>query len=72
MLVVHAFNANDIEVGEALVEGTKLPGAIELLFADRQASYFLVYFATDNNYAARVDRFPMPEPLPPHERQHRH
>ena len=66
MLVVHAFNANDMEGGEALVEGTKLAGAIELLFADRQASYLLVYLDTDNSYAARVDRFPMPEPLPPH------
>ena len=67
MLAVRAFNANDLEVGDGLVEGTKLSGAIELLFADLQASYLLVYFATDNSYAARVDRFPIPEPLPPHE-----
>jgi hypothetical protein len=66
MLAVRAFNANDMTVGEELVDGTKLARAIELLFADRQASYLLVYFATDNSYAARVDRFPTPEPLPPH------
>jgi hypothetical protein len=65
MLAVRAFNANDMTVGEELVDGKKLAIAIELLFADRQASYLLVYCATDNSYAARVDRFPIPEPLLP-------
>ncbi len=66
MLAVYAFDANDMKVGEHLVEGKKLASAIEWLFADRHTSYLLVYFATDNDYAARVDRFPNPEPLLPH------
>src|SRR5271156_2339226 len=66
ILAVRAFNANDMTVGEEFVEGKKLASAIELLFADRQASYLLVFFATDDRYAGRVVRFPFPEPLPPH------
>jgi hypothetical protein len=53
VLAVRAFNANDVIVGEELIEGGKLASAIALLFADRHASYLHIYFATDNCYAAR-------------------
>jgi hypothetical protein len=52
-------------VGEELVEGGKLASAIALLFTDPHAAYLRIHFATDNCYAARVDRFPIPEPLQP-------
>jgi hypothetical protein len=65
MLAVRAFNANDVMVGEALIEGGKLASASALLFADPHAAYLHVHFATDNCYAARVDRFPIAEPLQP-------
>ncbi len=68
MLALCAFDANDMTVGEELVEGKNLASAITLLFADRHAAYLHVCFATDKCYAARVDRFPMPEPLPPREK----
>jgi hypothetical protein len=67
MLAVRAFNANHAMVGEELTEGGKLASAVALLFADPHAAYLHVHFATDNRYAARVERFPLPEPLRPHQ-----
>jgi hypothetical protein len=67
MLAIRAFNANDAMVGEELTEGGELASAIALLFADPHAAYLHVHFATDNRYAARVERFPLPEPLRPHQ-----
>ena len=66
MLAVRAFDANDVIIGENLVEGGRLASAIVQLLADSHTAYLRVYFATDNCYAARVDRFPIPEPLQPH------
>jgi Protein of unknown function (DUF1203) len=66
MLAVRASNANGAVVGEELIEGGKLASAIALLFADPHAGY-LVHFAIDNCYAARGERFPIPEPLGPHQ-----
>jgi hypothetical protein len=65
MLVARSFDANDGMIGEALIEGSRLMSAIAQLFADPRAAYLHVHFATDNCYAARVDRFPIPEPLQP-------
>jgi hypothetical protein len=57
MLDVRAFDVHDDMVGQELSEGAKLAGVIAQLFADRRAAYIHVYFATDQTYAARVDRF---------------
>jgi hypothetical protein len=66
MLVVRSFDVNDVTIGEELVEGGRLASAIVQLFADPHSAYLRVDFATDNCYAARVDRFSIPEPLQPH------
>jgi Protein of unknown function (DUF1203) len=65
MLAVRTFDLNHMAVGEELCEGKNLASAIALLFANQQPAYLHIYFATDNCYAARVDRFPIPEPLEP-------
>ena len=62
MLAVYAFDANDMKVGEHLIQGEKLASAIEWLFADRHTSYLLVHFATDNDYAAASIAFPTLNP----------
>jgi hypothetical protein len=65
MLVARSFDANSEMIGEGLIEGAKLANVIVQLFADARAAYLHVHFATDNCYAARVNRFPIPEPLVP-------
>jgi hypothetical protein len=67
-LAVRAFDANGVMVGEKLVDGKKLLAtAILSLFAEPHAAYLHVYYATDDCYAARVDRFPIPQPPRPHQ-----
>jgi hypothetical protein len=63
MLVARSFDAKNVMIGQEPIEGSSLMRAIVQLFADPRAAYLHVHFATDNCYAARVDRFPIPEPL---------
>ena len=57
MLDVRAFDVHDKMVGRAHSAGEKLADIIKQLFADPHARYLHVHFATDDAYAARVDRF---------------
>jgi Protein of unknown function (DUF1203) len=57
MLDVRAFDVHDKMVGRAHSEGETLADIIKQLFADPHARYLHVHFATDDAYAARVDRF---------------
>ena len=57
MLDVRAFDVHDEMVDRELIEGGKLAGVVAQLFADSRAAYLQAYFATDDTYAARVDRF---------------
>ncbi len=57
MLDVRAFDVNDKMVGQALSKGGKLADVITQLFADGHVRYLHVHLATDDVYAARVDRF---------------
>ena len=43
-------------IGFELVEGPKLEGAIERLFADPRAAYLHIHYAAPGCYAARVER----------------
>jgi Protein of unknown function (DUF1203) len=63
MLAVRAFDANANVVGEKLVDGENLATVILLLFTEPRASYLHIHYATNDCYAARVDRFPVPQPL---------
>lgn len=56
-LAVRAFDARGMMVGWELTEGRRaLEGAIERLFANRDAAYLHVHFAAPGCYAARVER----------------
>jgi hypothetical protein len=57
MLDVRAFDVHDKMVGQALSKGGKLADVITQLFADGHVRYLHVHLATDDAYAARVDRF---------------
>jgi hypothetical protein len=53
---VRAFDAGSMMIGHALVDGRELESAIARFFADTQAAYLHVHFASPGCYAARVDR----------------
>jgi hypothetical protein len=55
-LAVRSFDPNGMIVSWELVDGGKLEGAIERLFADPKAAYLHVHYAAPGCYAARVDR----------------
>ena len=55
-LAARAFDADGMMVGRELVEGSRLEGAIERLFANPRAAYLHVHFAAPGCYAARVER----------------
>jgi hypothetical protein len=65
MLAVRALDANGSVAGEKLVDGKNLATAILSLFAEPRVSYLHIHYATDDCYAARVDRFRVPQPLRP-------
>jgi hypothetical protein len=56
MLAVRAFDTAGMMVGWDLVEGDKLEGAVERLFAEPRADYLHIHFAAQGCYAARVER----------------
>lgn len=56
ILAVRAFDAGSMMIGHALVDGRELESAIARFFADTQAAYLHVHFASPGCYAARVDR----------------
>jgi Protein of unknown function (DUF1203) len=55
-LAVRAFDAGAMMVGHELIDGAKIESAIARLFANPQAAYLHVHFASPGCYAARVDR----------------
>jgi hypothetical protein len=55
-LAGRSFDRNGMMVGWELVDGQKLEGAIERLFADPNAAYLHVHYAAPGCYAARIDR----------------
>ena len=55
-LAVRAFGRDAMMVGWELIEGRKLEGAIERLFANSKAAYLHIHYAAPGCYAARVDR----------------
>jgi hypothetical protein len=55
-LAARSFDRNGMMVGWELVDGRKLEGAIERLFADPKAAYLHVHYAAAGCYAARIDR----------------
>jgi len=55
-LAVRAFDGDAMMVGYELIEGEKLEGAIERLFADPRPAYLHVHFAAPGCYAARIER----------------
>jgi Protein of unknown function (DUF1203) len=55
-LAARAFDADGMMVARELVEGDKLEGAIERLFAEPRAAYLHLHYAAPGCYAARVDR----------------
>ena len=55
-LAVRAFDAGAMMVGHELIDGAKIESAIARLFANPQAAYLHVHFASPDCYAARVDR----------------
>jgi hypothetical protein len=55
-LAARAFDKDGMMVARELVEGEKLEGAIERLFAEPQAAYLHLHYAAPGCYAARVDR----------------
>ena len=56
MLAVRAFDHDAMMVGCELVDGSKLAGVIEGLFADPLAAYLHAHFAAPGCYAARIER----------------
>ena len=56
MLAVRAFDHDAMMVGCELVDGSKLEGVIERLFADPRAAYLHAHFAAPGCYAARIER----------------
>ena len=55
-LAVRGFDREAMMVGWELIEGGRLEGAIERLFADSRTAYLHIHFAAPGCYAARVDR----------------
>ena len=55
-LAGRSFDRNGMMVGWELVDGRKLEGATERLFADPNAAYLHVHYAAPGCYAARIDR----------------
>ena len=55
-LAVRAFDRNGMMVGALMSEGCVLEAAIERLFANADAAYLHIHFATAGCYAARVER----------------
>ena len=55
-LAVRAWDAEAMMVGHELVDGRELESAIDRLFANPQAKYLHVHFASPGCYAATVER----------------
>ena len=55
-LSVRGFDVNGMMTDAELVEGTRLEGAIDRLFADERSAYLHVHYAKYGCYAARIDR----------------
>ena len=55
-LAARAFDADGMMITFELVEGAKLEGAIERLFAEPRAAYLHLHYAAPGCYAARVER----------------
>ena len=55
-LAARAFDQDGMMVAFELVEGSKLEGAIERLFAAPNAAYLHLHYAAPGCYAARVER----------------
>jgi hypothetical protein len=55
-LAARSFDRNGMMVGWELVDGQKLEGAIERLFADPTQHIFTIHYAAPGCYAARIDR----------------
>lgn len=55
-LAVRAFDADAMMLAHELIDGREVEGAISRLFANPQAAYLHVHFASPGCYAARVDR----------------
>jgi hypothetical protein len=55
-LAARSFDRNGMMVGWELVDGKKLEGAIERLFADPKVAYLHLHYAAPGCYAARIDR----------------
>ena len=55
-LAVRAWDAEAMMVGHELVDGRELESAVDRLFANPQAKYLHIHFASPGCYAARVER----------------
>ena len=55
-LAVRAWDAEAMMVGHELVDGRELESAVDRLFANPQAKYLHVHFASPGCYAAKVER----------------
>jgi hypothetical protein len=55
-LAVRAWDADAMMVGHELVDGRELESAIDRLFANPEAKYLHVHFASPGCYAAKVER----------------
>jgi hypothetical protein len=55
-LAARAFDSDGMMVKFELVEGAKLEGTIERLFAEPHAAYLHIHYAAPGCYAARVER----------------
>jgi Protein of unknown function (DUF1203) len=55
-LAVRAWDADAMMVGHELVDGCELESAIDGLFANPEAKYLHVHFASPGCYAAKVER----------------
>ena len=55
-LAARAFDSDGMMVGFELVDGTKLEGTIERLFAEPRSAYLHIHYAAPGCYAARVER----------------
>lgn len=55
-LAARAFDQDGMMVGWELIEGAKLEGAIDRLFAEPRTAYLHLHYAAPGCYAARVER----------------
>jgi len=55
-LAVRAWDAEAMMVGHELVDGRELESTIDRLFANPQAKYLHIHFASPGCYAAKVER----------------